>query len=144
MKRIFTLAASLASLAVLAMPEVQNLSVSQNNNRMVAISFTLSEKAIVTMDITTNGVSIGADNYQMVRDALANDNVFPANKIVAAGQHLWTWRPTREWPGFHFGNNEFAVKVQAWLEVPQFFLCEVQKQMQVSLAFSPRECWAGL
>ena len=52
MKQIFTLAASLASLAVLALPEVQNLSVSQNNNRMVAISFTLSEKAIVTMDIT--------------------------------------------------------------------------------------------
>ena len=70
MKRIFTLAASLASLAVLAMPEVQNLSVSQNNNCMVAISFTLSEKAIVTMDITTNGVSIGADNYQTDRKSV--------------------------------------------------------------------------
>lgn len=114
MKLIFTFAASLASLATVAMPEVQNLSVSQNNNRMVAISFTLSEKAIVTMDITTNGVSIGADNYQTVRDALANDDKFPANKIVAAGEHLWTWRPTKEWPGFHFGSNEFAVKVQAW------------------------------
>ena len=114
MKWTFTLAASLASLAVIAMPEVQNFSVSQNNNRMVAISFTLSEKAIVTMDITTNGVSIGADNYQTMRDALVNDDVFPAGKPVAAGEHLWTWRPTKEWPGFHFGSNEFAVKVQAW------------------------------
>ena len=114
MKRIFTLAASLASLATVAMPEVQNLSVSQNNNCMVEISFALSEKAIVTMDMTTNGVSIGADNYQTVRDAYVNDDKFPAGRAVAAGQHLWTWRPTREWPGFHFGNNEFAVKVQAW------------------------------
>ena len=114
MKRIFTLAASLAALAAIAMPEVQGLTVSQNNNRMVSISFTLTEKAIVTMDILTNGVSIGAENYQTVRDALSNVDEFPANKAVAAGPHVFTWRPTKEWPGYHFDNNALSVKVQAW------------------------------
>ena len=114
MKRLFTLAVSLASLAAIAMPEVQGLAVSQNNNRMVSISFTLTEKAIVTMDILTNGVSIGAENYQTVRDALSNVDEFPANKAVAAGPHVFTWRPTKEWPGYHFDNNALSVKVQAW------------------------------
>ena len=114
MKRLFTLAASLVSLAAIAMPEVQNLSVSQNNNRMVTISFTLTEKAIVTMDILTNGVSIGADNYQTLREPLSPKDVFPANKVMAAGEHIWMWRPVKEWPGYHFDNNAFSVKVQAW------------------------------
>ena len=114
MKRIITFAASLASIAAFASPEVQGLTVSQNKDRMVTLSFTLTEKAIVTMDILTNGVSIGADNYQTLREPLSPKDVFPAGKPLAAGEHVWMWRPTKEWPGYHFDNNAFSVKVQAW------------------------------
>ena len=114
MKKLIALSAALASAAAFATPEVQGLSVTQNADRMVTIAFTLTEKAIVTMDITTNGVSIGADNYQSIREPLSPKTVFPAGKVMDAGQHTWMWRPTREWPGYHFSNGEFSVTVQAW------------------------------
>ena len=114
MKQTFTLVAAFTVLAAFALPEIQNFSVTQGNDRVLSVSFELSEKAIVTMDMTTNGVSIGADNYQTVRNAHANDGKSPAGKVTAAGQHLWTWRPNKEWPGYLFTNGEFAVSVKAW------------------------------
>ena len=114
MKRIAMTAAALACLGAVAMPEIENLSVSQNRDRMVTISFALTEKAIVTMDILTNGVSIGADNYRTLREPLSPKDEFPAGRVLAAGPHTWMWRPTKEWPGQHLENNAFSVKVQAW------------------------------
>ena len=66
------------------------------------------------MDITTNGVSIGAENYQTLRDPYSTKDAFPANRAVKAGKHTWVWRPSKEWPGHHFHNSEFKVLVQAW------------------------------
>lgn len=106
--------AALASVAAFAMPEVEDLEVSQNKDRVVTISFNLTEKAIVTMDITTNGVSIGAENYQTLREPLSPKDQFPANRIMDAGEHVWMWRPSKEWPGYNFANGEFKVTVQAW------------------------------
>lgn len=106
--------AALASASAFAMPEVEDLSVSQNRDRVVTISFNLTEKAIVTMDITTNGVSIGAENYQTLREPLSPKDQFPANRVMDAGEHVWMWRPSKEWPGFNFSSNEFKVTVQAW------------------------------
>ena len=106
--------AALASAAAFAMPEVEDLEVSQNKDRVVTISFNLTEKAIVTMDITTNGVSIGAENYQTLREPLSPKDQFPANRIMDAGEHVWMWRPSKEWPGYNFANGEFKVTVQAW------------------------------
>ena len=114
MKSVLLSLTAFASVSAFAFPEVEDLTVTQNKDRMVAISFNLTEKAIVTMDITTNGVSIGAENYQTVRDAMSDDDSFPANKVMSSGQHMLTWRPSKEWPGFNFSNNEFKVTVQAW------------------------------
>ena len=114
MKRTAMTSAVLACLGAVAMPEIENLSVSQNRDRMVSISFSLTEKAIVTMDILTNGVSIGADNYRTLREPLSPKDEFPAGRVLAAGPHTWMWRPTKEWPGQHLENNAFSVKVQAW------------------------------
>ena len=106
--------AAFASASAFAMPEVEDLDVSQSKDRVVTISFNLTEKAIVTMDIATNGVSIGAENYQTLREPLSPKDQFPANRIMDAGEHVWMWRPSKEWPGFNFSNNEFKVTVQAW------------------------------
>jgi formylglycine-generating enzyme required for sulfatase activity len=100
--------------AAAAVPEVRNLSVAQTKDRVVNISFELTHKAIVTMDITTNGVSIGAENYQTLREPLSPKDEFPANKVMDAGEHAWMWRPSKEWPGHNFMNGEFKVTVQAW------------------------------
>lgn len=114
MKRTFAIVFAGASLMAAAQPEITDLEVAQNSSRMVTISFNLSKNAIVTMDITTNGVSIGAENYQTLRDPYSAKDVFPANRAVKAGKHTWMWRPSKEWPGHHFTNSEFKVLVQAW------------------------------
>lgn len=110
-----TVASALCATALWALPEIEDLAVTQDKgSRMVTISFTLTEKAIVTMDILTNGVSIGAANYQSIHDAQMDTMVFPANKIVAPGSKIWVWRPMVDWPGHVLKNGEFEVTVKAW------------------------------
>ena len=70
--------------AVFAEPEITALTVSQNSSRLVTIDFTLTEKAIVTLDMTTNGFSIGPDNYRLIQDAQSDSTDYPANKVLSA------------------------------------------------------------
>ena len=113
-KIAFGIASCSFAVAAYAAPELQDYTVEQNADRMVIVSFTLTEKAILTMDVLTNGVSIGTENYQSFRDAMSNVDEFPANKAIAAGPHVFTWRPVREWPGHALANGEFSVEVKAW------------------------------
>ena len=81
----------------------------------IAIGYDLAGgPAIVTLDILTNGVSIGSTNYSTMRDPLESGNEFPANKIVAAGEHVWMWRPTLEWPERKMASEYFQVELKAW------------------------------
>jgi len=123
MKTKFLACASIVASIAFAAPEIQDFTVEQNADRMLIATFSLTEKAVLTMDITTNGVSIGAENYQTVRDAMSNADEFPANRIVAAGAHVFTWRPTKEWPGHVFKNGELEVSVKAWsLDAPPDYM----------------------
>ena len=99
---------------VFAEPEITALTVSQNSSRVVTIDFTLSEKAIVTLDMTTNGVSIGPDNYRLLHDAQSDSMEYPANRVLSAGRHVFMWRSANEWPGYVFTNGEFAVDLKAF------------------------------
>lgn len=123
MKKCVFVSSVLVALSVVAAPEIENLSVVQNRDRMLTISFSLTEKAIVTMDILTNDVSIGASNYWSIRDTQSADDAFPANRIVAQGDHVWTWRPVKEWPGHSFTSNVFRVSLKAWsLDAPPDYM----------------------
>ena len=57
-------------MAVCAVPEVENVLVKQNVGSSVYVTYDLSEKAIVTMDILTNGVSIGVENFTELKGAV--------------------------------------------------------------------------
>jgi formylglycine-generating enzyme required for sulfatase activity len=106
---------ALAGVALKAEPSITGLEVTQDaSTKVVTMKFNLSEKAIVTMDLLTNGVSIGADNYRGVRDVYSKDNSFPANRVVAAGDKTWVWQPKSEWPGYAFDKGEFSVDIKAW------------------------------
>ena len=100
--------------AAFAEPEITALTVSQNSSRVVTIDFTLTEKAIVTLDMTTNGVSIGPDNYRLMHDAQSDSTDYPANKVLSAGRHVFMWRATKDWPNRIFNNGEFAVDLKAF------------------------------
>ena len=108
-----TLAFAFASAAI-AEPAISALSVTQNSSRVVTIDFTLSETAILTLDLMTNGVSIGAQNYRLMHDAESDSMDYPANKVVPAGRHVFMWRAREDWPDHVFTNGEFAVELKAW------------------------------
>ena len=103
-------AAGLAAMAAGAgAPVVKQSSVTMTQDggsRRVTIGYTLEEEpAIVTVDIQTNGVSIGGRNLWY----FAGD----VNKRVDVGPHTMTWRPDKAWPGHKLTDGVTAV-VTAW------------------------------
>ena len=114
MKKMILPAVALASSMAFADPEITALTVTQNDSRLVTIAYTLSADAVVTLDMTTNGVSIGSENFQKIYDPSVARGGSPVNKIVKAGEHTIFWQPNREWPGYVFKNGEFKVELRAW------------------------------
>ena len=111
---IATMALSTAALADQAPDLIQGLSVAQNESRLLTMSFSLTEDAIVTLDMTTNGVSIGSENFQTVLDITSNDKKPVLGKVLKQGAHILAWQPRREWPGHVFKDSSFAVDLRAW------------------------------
>ena len=102
----FAIAAS-AAIANAAMPTVTLTSALQNrDSRRVTVEYSLDEPGIVTLDVLTNGVSIGEENVQYV--------IGDANKIVGAGPHTLYWTPTKSWPGREFNSPVVKFKLTAW------------------------------
>lgn len=80
----------------------------QNASRLVEIGYTLADtNAVVTVDILTNGVSIGEANF-------CNNMYGEVNRLVRPGAHKIYWRPDLDWPGHKFVNGEVTAKVRAW------------------------------
>ena len=103
-----------------ATPVVSNVSMSQDLTRRVTISYTLSEQAVVTLDIQTNDtqgvwVSIGGE---AISGHVSGKTSGPAQgdvwKKVAAGTHTITWRPDYMWPDHVIGEGGARAVVTAW------------------------------
>ena len=91
-----------------AIPE-QSVRFSQDSlNRLVTISYTLENApAIVTVDVLTNGVSIGDEHLTTVHGDI--------NKVVQPGENrLVFWQPDKEWPGYKCRNGEASVVLKGW------------------------------
>ena len=90
-----------------AAPAVSNVTVAQDDTRLVTISYTLEGAgAIVTMDVLTNGVSIGRALY-----ANATGDV---NVKVPVGNRTITWQPRDTWPDQRIRDNSLSVKLTVW------------------------------
>ena len=88
-------------------PQITLVSATQNDNRVLKVSYTLDEPAIVTFDVKTNGVSIGAANLK-----LATGDV---HRVVEAGTHTLFWPAYEAWPEHTSKRDgEFSVTVTAW------------------------------
>lgn len=91
-------------------PHVAFVSVEQDASRVVKVEYTLDEPAIVTFDVTTNGVSIGVENLKM-----ATGDLWRVVEATAGDEkRTITWPAYKEWPGYKFGNGEVSVAVTAW------------------------------
>ena len=113
MKRFaLTTSTLLGTFAAFAAPTVTIIGtpVQDAATREITVSYTLSEPAIVTLDVLTNGVSIGAGNVKSVWGDV--------NKKLAAGAHTLTWQPLDDWP-VNLAANNCQISVVPWsLENP--------------------------
>ena len=111
MKQLTLLSAVLLSSAALADPadpQIYNVRLEQDAlTRRVTVMYNLDEPAVVTMDVLTNGVSIGGANIQNV-----GGDCF--KKIVAGDNHVVTWDPYLSWPDQKFGAGVVSVRMTAW------------------------------
>ena len=85
--------------------------------RKVTVTYDLTESAIVTMDVCTNGnVSIVGEHIV----SLAGD----VNREVAAGSgHTILWMADRDWPGHTLQAGEATIVLHAWTKsVPPDYL----------------------
>ena len=108
-----------ASALVAATPVIKAGSVrfSQNaDTRLVTIGYTLEDAdAVVTVDVLTNGVSIGEENFTNIDGDV--------NKRVAPGDRLIVWHPRASWPDHVFTNGVLSVKVRPWdVAIPPDYL----------------------
>ena len=100
---------ALPCLVYAAPPTVSNVQVTQDEARLVTISYTLSDApAIVTLSAFTNGVSIGGALLVNAKGAL-NKRIEPGDAVQTI-----TWQPRVTWPDQKITDGSFSVKLTAW------------------------------
>lgn len=93
-------------------PQISLVSAQQDDNRVLKVTYTLDEPAIVTFDVKTNGVSIGAANLK-----LASGDVHRVIDATEAGEvRTLFWRAYEAWPEHSSKKDgmDFSVTVTAW------------------------------
>ena len=126
MNRIsLSLSAALLAGALAAAPQVSDVSVAQEaTTHAVTVGYTLSgdARAIVTLDVLTNGVSVGGAALAHV----AGD----ANCIVASGSRRLVWCPDETFPNRAFADGSMTFAVQAWAldDPPPYFVASLVAQ----------------
>ena len=109
MKTSLTVCCSIASLTLCAsVPQVSDVTMSQVPGRTMSVTYRLDAPAIVTFDIETNGVSIGAVNL--------TNAVGDVNKVVRkVGETCQiTWRAKEVWPDHRVSGKAAKAVVTAW------------------------------
>ena len=106
-KTSLALAAACLAAAATAEPVVKDKSVRmEQHGDTVTITYEIeNEPAVVTVDIQTNGVSIGGQYLTY----FAGD----VNRLVDVGPRTMTWKPRKAWPGEKVADGVTAV-VTAW------------------------------
>ncbi len=107
MKKLMTTAVLGMAVAVqAASPTLSNVNVRQDSSRLVTISYSVDQDCVVTVDVVTNGVSIGAQNFTNMTGAV--------NKQVSAGANTICWKPKDSWPNQRIAAGGLSVQVKAW------------------------------
>lgn len=107
MKRVLLGCVLTTGIALAASPTIRDGSVTfrQDSGRNVTIGYVLDgTPAVVTIDILTNGVSIGEATFSSIAGAV--------NRLVQPGPNTITWAARAAWPDMFVSN--VTVKVTAW------------------------------
>ena len=93
---------------------VTEVTVRQNDSRALVVDYPLAEERIVTLDLKTNGVSIGTQ-------ALTNA-VGDVNRLVSPGVRHILWRPNETWGGCEVASLEAELSYWTTNAPPAFMV----------------------
>lgn len=120
MKKLIVLASVLSAAALFAAPQVTVTSVDDDTGgRRLDVFYSVSESAIVTFDVLTNGVSVGG--------AALRGAVGEVYRKVDAGANTITWAYPAEFDGTLLSAASTQVRVTAWpLDAPpDYMVCNL-------------------
>ena len=87
---MLTLSASVAS--AVAVPQLSNVSMTQDvRSRLVTITYTIDQPAVITLDVLTNGVSVGRGVLDRIEGS--------CDCRVEPGTYTFLWHPDETMPG---------------------------------------------
>ena len=137
----FAFSCTLGAACLAGQPEIEVLTVAQSPSRLITIDYRLSEDAIVAIDLLTNHVSIGAENFRTLREPSVSKTVFPGNRVTRSGTHRLEWRPNREWPDVAIGDRGFSVGLKAWSlsQPPDYMVVDLTTKSNVCFYASADE-----
>ena len=127
--------------AMAAMPEVSNVTMTQAANRLVTITYQLTEAAVVTLDIQTNAnVSAAANDpgwTSIGGEAVCNAQGDVWKQVSGKATYTITWQPDQTWKGpdengFKIAANGARARVTAWPldNTPDYMVVDISSAAQ--------------
>ena len=115
-------ALALSAAGLTAAPAVTGVSLHQHGSCAI-VKYSLSESAIVTVDILTNGVSVGRHKLQSVSGDV--------NRMVDAGERMFRWNVASAFPEQSLAN--VTAEVTAWAQgmTPSYRVVSLSGDMNV-------------
>lgn len=108
-KAVFGVSA-LGACSLFAAPQISDVTmISQSGTRKVTVKYKLSEEpAVITVDFTTNGVSIGSGNIISLTGDVCR-RIEPSDEL-----RVIHWNPDKDWPNHLITDGSFKAVVTAW------------------------------
>ena len=118
-----------------AVPVVSNVNMDQLSAKRVDITYSLSEAAVVTLEIQTNAnTSASADDpgWTSIGGPAVCNAQGDVWKEVAAGSRTITWNPRQWWPDHVIANGGARAKVTAWAldNTPDYMAVDISAAAQ--------------
>ena len=113
-----------------AVPEVTGVTMSQAIDRLVTISYTLSDApAVITLDVQTNNTQGTWASIGGVAVCNAQGDVW---KKVETGNHTITWHPDLSWPDHKIADGGARAVVTAWTldNTPDYMVVDISAGAQ--------------
>ena len=122
---VLALALPSALPADIVIPEASNVRYAVASKGRVNVTYTLSAPAIVTFDVVTNGVSIGAEHIFGFDETGAPSFSGDICREVAAGSRSFVWNAGATWPDGRGRNAQVVVTAWPLDDKPPYMVVDI-------------------